>query len=101
MKENRTSVVGIDLGDRTSTDCVYHPGVVVDWFEFAMTPAGVRSAFEGTAFRAIALEAGAHSGWVTRELRDLGYKPVVAHLRSACTTAGWAMGVSVRNNNVI
>ena len=25
----------VDLGDRTSIACVYHPGVVVDWFEFA------------------------------------------------------------------
>ncbi len=59
MYEHGTCVVGIDPGDRASIACVYHPGVVVDWFDFAMTPAGVRAAFEGKAFRAVALEAGA------------------------------------------
>lgn len=81
MNENSTCVVGIDLGDRTSVACIYSPGVVVDWFEFAMTPDGVRAAFEGKGFRTVAMEAGAQSGWVTRLLRGLGYKPLVANPR--------------------
>ena len=75
MNEYSTCVVGIDPGDRTSIACVYRPGVV------AMTPAGGRAAFEGKAFRAVALEAGAQSGWVTRELQALGHKPNVANPR--------------------
>ena len=62
MDQSTTSVVGIDLGDRTSVACVYVPGVVVKWFEFPMTPDGVRAAFEGQGFAKVAMEAGAQSG---------------------------------------
>ncbi len=51
------------------------------WFEFAMTPDAVRAAFEGKGYRRVAMEAGAQSGWVTRQLRTLGYEPVVANPR--------------------
>ena len=47
----------------------------VAWFEFAMTPDAVRAAFEGKGYRRVAMEAGAQSGWVTRQLRTLGYEP--------------------------
>ena len=73
--------VGIDLGDRASIACVYAQGTVVEWFEFPMTPTGVRAAFEGKAFGKVAMEAGAQSGWVTRLLRSLAYEPVVANPR--------------------
>jgi len=43
--------VGIDLGDRSSIACVYALGAVIEWFEFPMTPQGIRAAFEGKAFR--------------------------------------------------
>jgi transposase len=81
MNEYSTCTVGIDLGDRKSVACIYSPGVVVDWFEFAMTPDGVRAAFAGKGYRTVAMEAGAQSGWVTRLLQDLGYKPLVANPR--------------------
>ena len=81
MNDYSTCTVGIDLGDRKSMACVYRPGVVVEWFEFAMTPAGVVAAFEGKGFARVAMEAGAQSGWVTCELRKLGYEPVVANPR--------------------
>lgn len=66
MTEYGTRTVGIDLGDRTSVACIYMPRVVVGWFDFPMTPEGVREAFEGKAFAKVAIEAGAQSGWVTR-----------------------------------
>ena len=46
-----------------------------------MTPDGVRAAFAGKGYRTVAMEAGAQSGWVTRLLQDLGYKPLVANPR--------------------
>ncbi|MBM4392319.1 MAG: transposase [Deltaproteobacteria bacterium] len=73
--------VGIDLGDRRSTACVDGAGVVVRWFEFPMTPEGVREAFTNQGFGRVAMEAGAQSGWVMRELRKLGYEPLVANPR--------------------
>jgi transposase len=74
-------VVGVDLGDRKSVACIYARGAIVSWFEFAMTPEGVRAAFEGKGFQRVALEAGAQSAWVTRLLQALGYTPVVANPR--------------------
>ena len=74
-------VVGVDLGDQKSRACVYSQGVIVEWFEFAMTPDGVRAAFEGKGYLRVALEAGAQSGWVTRLLRTFRYEPVVANPR--------------------
>ena len=81
MNDYSTCTVGIDLGDRSSVACIYTPGVVVGWFEFPMTPEGVREAFEGKRFAKVAMEAGAQSGWVTRALRQLGYEPIVANPR--------------------
>lgn len=81
MNKHSTLTVGIDLGDRRSTACVYGAGVVVRWFEFPMTPEGVREAFTNQGFGRVAMEAGAQSGWVTRELRKLGYEPLVANPR--------------------
>jgi transposase len=74
-------VLGVDLGDRKSLACVYRDGAVVEWFEFAMKPDAVRTAFEGKGYKRVALEAGAQSGWVTRLLRELGHEPVVANPR--------------------
>ena len=74
-------VVGVDLGDRKSLACVYAQGVVIGWFEFGMTPEGVRAAFEGKGYLRVALEAGAQSGWVSRLLQSLGYPVVVANPR--------------------
>jgi transposase len=81
MIDHSQCVVGVDLGDQKSLACVYAHGTIVSWFEFAMTPEAVKSAFEGKGFLRIALEAGAQSGWVTRLLRSLGYEPVVANPR--------------------
>ena len=81
MNDYSTCTVGVDLGDRTSVACIYTPGVVVGWFEFPMTPEGVREAFEGKGFAKVAMEAGAQSGWVTRALRQPGFEPIVANPR--------------------
>ena len=72
-------VVGIDLGDRVSDACLYAQGAVIGHYRFAMTPEGVRAAFEGRGYGRIAMEAGAQSGWVARLLTELGYAPLVAN----------------------
>ena len=81
MDEHSTCTVGIDLGDRRSLACVYAGSAVVEWFEFGMTHAAVREAFAGKGYGKVAMEAGAQSGWVTHELRRLGYDPLVANPR--------------------
>ena len=35
MNDYSTCTVGIDLGDRSSVACIYTPGVVVGWFDWA------------------------------------------------------------------
>jgi transposase len=74
-------VAGVDLGDRKSEVCVYAQGVILERFQFEMTIEGVRAAFAGKGYARIAMEAGAQSPWVTRELRELGYEPLVANTR--------------------
>lgn len=80
MDDFSTCTVGIDLGDRKSVACIYDQGVV-QMFEFAMTKEGIAAAFPAGKFRRLALEAGAQSGWVTRQLRTQGYEPIVANPR--------------------
>lgn len=74
-------VAGIDLGDRKSDVCVYQQGAILARFQFPMTIEGLRAAFAGKGYSRIAMEAGAQSPWVTRELRELGYEPLVANTR--------------------
>ena len=74
-------IIGIDLGDRTSHYCVVAPnGEIVQQASFRNQPAGLRRHFAGAACR-IALEAGAQSAWITRELEALGHEVIVAHPR--------------------
>ncbi len=81
MDEDSNLIAGVDLGDRVSEVCVYGQGVVVEQTQFVMTPEGVRSFFGNRRFAKVAMEAGAQSAWVTRELRALGYEPLVANPR--------------------
>ena len=74
-------VAGIDLGDRASEVCVYGGGAVLERFRFPMNRDGVHKAFADRKLSRVALEAGSQSGWVTRELRALGFEPIVANPR--------------------
>lgn len=81
MYDYTAFVAGIDLGDRVAEVCVYGQGVVMERFTVAMTPGAFHEAFVGRPFARVALEAGAQSAWVTRELRAAGQSPVVANPR--------------------
>ena len=81
MDEDSNLIAGVDLGDRVSEVCVYAQGVVIEQTQFVMTPECVRSFFGSRRFGKVAMEAGAQSAWVTRELRALGYEPLVANPR--------------------
>lgn len=82
--------VGVDLGDRYSQYCVVN--AASEWVEegrIASTEAGLRRQFGGEPPLRIALEAGTHSGWVSRLLTGFGHEVIVANPRrlKAITTS--------------
>jgi transposase len=74
--------VGLDLGDRQSRYCVLdEEGEVVNRGSVATTASALRQVLKSYAGNVVALEAGTHSGWVSRALREAGLEPVVANPR--------------------
>jgi transposase len=74
--------VGLDLGDRYSHYCVLDgDGDVIEQGRCATTEAGLRQRFARQPEMRIALEAGTHSAWSSRLLRELGHQPIVANPR--------------------
>jgi len=74
--------LGVDLGDRKSHVCVLDGrGEVCERFEVRTTRAGLAKGFSGRVACRLALETGTHSGWVSRQLGELGFDVVVANAR--------------------
>ncbi len=79
-KENLT--IGVDLGDRYSQLCVVDPaGQEVATARVPTTPAALEQWFGHQRPARVALEAGTHSPWASRLLRELGHEVVVANPR--------------------
>jgi transposase len=76
------AVVGLDVGDRKTHYCVLDlNGELVVEGAVATREASLRVQFEGKAKMRIALEAGAHSPWISRLLSMLGHEVIVANPR--------------------
>lgn len=74
--------VGIDLGDRGSRYAMINrAGKLIEEGEFANTAAGLAGVFEPLPRARAALETGAQSGWIARELERLGHEVLVGHAR--------------------
>jgi transposase len=74
--------VGIDVGDRLSYICILDSEEAPCREDRVRTSAaGFSKYFEELPFSRIALEAGTHSGWVSRLLETLGHTVVVANAR--------------------
>lgn len=74
--------IGIDLGDRKSNYCVLDDsGEVVSEGKIQTTEAGFRRQFEHLERARIVIEAGTHSGWVSRLLESWGHEVPVANPR--------------------
>jgi transposase len=59
--------IGLDLGDRSSSDCVVdEAGEVLLEQTLSTTPQAMKEGFGGMPRSRIALEAGMHSPWVSR-----------------------------------
>jgi transposase len=73
--------IGIDLGDKMSHYAVVdRDGEVVEEGSFRNQAGSIEKHFSGER-RRIALETGAQSAWIARELEKLGHEVIVANAR--------------------
>lgn len=84
-----STMIGLDLGDRRSHACVLDSasGRVLERFEVATTPDGLRARFAGRARSLVVLEASGSSPWVSRLLAELGHAVHVANTRQLALIA--------------
>ena len=81
MMKPMQETIGIDLGDKVSRYCIVDPsGDVVEEGSFRNQASSVEKHFGGGP-RRIALEAGAQSAWISRELKRLGHEVIVGNPR--------------------
>jgi len=81
MLKRMRETIGIDLGDKVSRYCmVDQEGEVMEEGTFRNQASSLEKHF-GDRPRRIALEAGAQSAWISRELKRLGHEVIVANPR--------------------
>jgi transposase len=80
----KTSYIGVDCGDRNDDGCVLgEAGKVVRRERVTNTEEALQKFFSGVPKGTpVALEAGTHSGWISRLLERLGLDVVVAQPRA-------------------
>src|SRR5207249_2115097 len=89
MKKNSTGkkrqgkeTIGIDVGDKSSRYCVLNgDGEIVKESSVGSTKKALEQTFGALPHSRIALEAGAHSSWMSRVLSSLGHETIVANPR--------------------
>jgi transposase len=75
--------IGVDLGDRFTYYCVLdEAGEVVAEEKLPTTKQAIQHVFGGMPRSRVAMETGAHSPWVSRQLTQLGHEVIVAHARN-------------------
>jgi|HubBroStandDraft_2_1064218.scaffolds.fasta_scaffold65144_2 transposase len=81
QRQMDVETIGIDLGDKISHYAVVdRDGEVVEEGSFRNQASSIEKHFGGER-RRIALEAGAQSAWIARELEKLGHEVIVANAR--------------------
>lgn len=81
QKQMASETIGIDLGDKMSRYCIVNQdGEIVEEGSFRNQVRSIEKHFSGDP-RRIALEAGAQSAWISRELKRLGHEVIVANAR--------------------
>ncbi len=82
-------VVGLDLGDRHSHYCMLTDrGEVMEEGRIQTNPAALEKHFGCEPRMRIAVEAGTHSGWVSRLLKSYGHQVIVANPRKIPSLTG-------------
>ena len=81
--EEKKLTIGMDLGDRSTRYCVLdEAGEVILERSIPTTKKGMDQVFGAIPRSRVALETGAHSPWVSRQLTQLGHEVIVAHARN-------------------
>jgi transposase len=81
--KERQLTIGMDLGDRFTYYCVLdEAGEVMVEEKLPTTKPGIQQVFRRIPRSRVALETGAHSPWVSRQLTELGHEVIVAHARN-------------------
>ena len=79
--EGNRITIGLDLGDRRHRFCALDgKGEVVEEGTFRNQITSIDKHFRGQP-RRIALEVGAQSAWISRQLQQLGHEVIVANAR--------------------
>jgi transposase len=74
--------MGLDVSDRYSHICVLdETGEISEESRIATTPEAVRSYFSSRPRSRVVLEAGTHSPWASRVLRECGHEVIIANPR--------------------
>ena len=80
---SKKATIGMDMGDRSSRYCLLDDeGVVIAEASTPTTKAGIAKVFGAMARCRMALEAGGHSPWVSRQLEACGHEVIVANPRN-------------------
>src|SRR6266705_279781 len=79
----KTVTIGMDLGDRFTYYCILdEAGEVMVEQKLPTTKQAMKHVFGAMPSSRVALETGAHSPWVSRQLTQLGHEVIVAHARN-------------------
>jgi len=83
VSQSSTITAGLDLGDKYSYLCLLdtRSGEVIEEGRISTNPKALQRRFSGCEPMRIAIEAGTHSPWVSRLLKDLGHEVLVANAR--------------------
>lgn len=82
MFQSVTSIIGVDLGDRTSTVCVLDAdGEIVEESRVPTRQQALHAYFAWRSPTRVVLEVSTHSPWVSRLLTGLGHEVIVANPR--------------------
>ena len=81
--KRKTLTIGMDLGDRFTYYCILdEAGEVMVEQKLPTTKQAMEHVFGAMPSSRVALETGAHSPWVSRQLTQLGHEVIVAHARN-------------------
>ncbi len=79
----RKMTVGMDLGDRVSRYCILNEaGDIIFEGSVPTTKGGMNQVFGAMPRCRIAMETGAHSPWISRQLSGFGHEVIVANARN-------------------
>lgn len=75
-------VVGMDIGDEYSRYCLIDGnGEEIEKGRVRTSLAGMEKRFKGMEKVKVVMEAGTHSGWISRKLKEMGHEVIVGNPR--------------------